>query len=53
LHGVTEDIYLSLPCVVGENGITHIIKQQLTDDECAKFRESAKAIQKIQQDIKL
>ncbi|VDK19192.1 unnamed protein product [Anisakis simplex] len=33
LHGINEDVYLSLPCVVGENGVTHVVKQNLKPDE--------------------
>ncbi|PIO52907.1 hypothetical protein TELCIR_25779, partial [Teladorsagia circumcincta] len=30
-HGIGEEVYLSLPCVVGSNGITHIVKQNLNE----------------------
>ena len=26
-------VFLSLPCVLGENGVTHIVKQLLTAEE--------------------
>lgn len=42
LYGIEDDVYLSLPCVLGENGISQVVKQHLTDDEISKLRQSAK-----------
>uniref|UniRef100_A0A914RJS2 L-lactate dehydrogenase n=1 Tax=Parascaris equorum TaxID=6256 RepID=A0A914RJS2_PAREQ len=33
LHGIHDDVYLSLPCVLGQNGLTHIVKQNLNQKE--------------------
>lgn len=35
---------MSLPCVLGENGVTRIIKQPLKKEEVEKLGKSAKTI---------
>lgn len=52
-HGVTLPVFLSLPCVLGENGITDIIKQRLTEDECARLQSSAEAMHQVQTNLVL
>jgi len=47
-HGVTQDVFLSLPCVVGEDGITHIIKQKLDQGECEQLQKSSSTIFEVQ-----
>lgn len=32
-HGIDKEVFLSLPCVIGVNGITSIVKQPLADTE--------------------
>jgi L-lactate dehydrogenase len=53
LHGIADDVYLSLPAVVGANGLTHVIRQSLKPHELAKLRESARQIADIQQRLAL
>ncbi|XGW13022.1 hypothetical protein V3C99_013569 [Haemonchus contortus] len=53
LHGITDDVYLSLPCVVGTNGVTHIIKQNLNEEEIAQLHKSWKTLFEVQSQIKL
>lgn len=52
LHGITEDVFLSLPCTLGEGGITHTVQQKLTDDEKNLLQKSAKAMHEVQQGLK-
>ncbi|KMR05025.1 l-lactate dehydrogenase [Lasius niger] len=40
-HGIKEEVFLSLPCTLGEDGVTHIVQQKLTDDELALLHESS------------
>jgi len=40
-HGIEEEVFLSMPVVVGENGINAIFNQKLDDDEVAKIKKSA------------
>jgi L-lactate dehydrogenase len=52
-HGVEEDVFLSLPVVVGENGITAVFNQKLDDDEGKKVQSSAKTLNEVISGIKL
>lgn len=52
-HGITEDVFLSLPCVLGENGITSIVHQILTDEERGLLQKSANTIHDVQKNLKL
>uniref|UniRef100_A0A0N5C3R4 L-lactate dehydrogenase n=1 Tax=Strongyloides papillosus TaxID=174720 RepID=A0A0N5C3R4_STREA len=51
LHGINEDVYLSLPVVLGANGVTHIVKQTLNDKEVQKLQASAKQLLSVQNEI--
>lgn len=53
LHGINNDVYLSLPCVVGENGVTDIIQQKLTDKERQQLQTSAGQLFEVQSGIKM
>uniref|UniRef100_A0A8R1I1F6 L-lactate dehydrogenase n=1 Tax=Caenorhabditis japonica TaxID=281687 RepID=A0A8R1I1F6_CAEJA len=50
-HGISDDVYLSLPVVLGSAGLTHVVKQNLTDAEIAKLHSSAKALLEVQNGI--
>lgn len=52
LHGIRDDVFLSLPCVLGENGVTHIIKQLLTEEERNQLHNSAKTMAKVIEGLK-
>lgn len=52
LYGIKEEVFLSVPCILGENGISDIIKVTLTPAEEAQMVKSAETIWKIQKDIK-
>lgn len=47
-HGIDRDVYLSLPCVLGENGVTDIITQPLTEAELDLLRSSASVMDEVQ-----
>jgi len=51
-HGITEDVFLSLPAVLGENGVTHVIKQTLTKEEIDQLQKSAKTLNEVQVGLK-
>ncbi|KAH7722689.1 LDH-1 protein [Aphelenchoides avenae] len=53
LHGITEDVYLSLPCVLGRNGVTHIIKQNLKKEEIDQLQKSAEQLLQVQKGLSL
>nr|XP_021504759.1 L-lactate dehydrogenase A-like 6B isoform X1 [Meriones unguiculatus] len=52
LYGIEEDVFLSMPCILGESGISDIIKVKLNTVEEAQIRKSANTLWEIQKDIK-
>ncbi|XP_021005386.1 L-lactate dehydrogenase A-like 6B [Mus caroli] len=52
LYGIKEEVFLSVPCILGESGISDIIKVKLSPTEEAQMVKSAETIWKIQKDIK-
>lgn len=48
---ITDDVYLSLPAVLGSEGVTEVLNIKLEDDEAAKLRASATAIGKVQSSL--
>uniref|UniRef100_A0A182TAK4 L-lactate dehydrogenase n=1 Tax=Anopheles maculatus TaxID=74869 RepID=A0A182TAK4_9DIPT len=51
-HGVDDEVYLSLPCVLGRNGVSHVVKQILTAEETKKLQASATLMAQVQSGIK-
>lgn len=51
LHGIKEDVYLSLPAVLGEDGVSDVIKQALTDDERDHLHKSAAIMEEVQKNL--
>ncbi|XP_011697927.1 PREDICTED: L-lactate dehydrogenase-like [Wasmannia auropunctata] len=52
-HDVCHDMFLSLPCAIGEDGITQIVRMHMTEHEKKLFQASANAVYKVQKDIKV
>uniref|UniRef100_A0A1I7RYN4 L-lactate dehydrogenase n=1 Tax=Bursaphelenchus xylophilus TaxID=6326 RepID=A0A1I7RYN4_BURXY len=52
-HGIDDEVYLSLPAVLGANGITHIVKQNLSEQEVEQLKKSAKALAEVQKGLSL
>ncbi|KRZ29423.1 L-lactate dehydrogenase A-like 6B, partial [Trichinella pseudospiralis] len=53
IHGIDFETYLSLPCVLGEGGITHIIRQKLSESELAQLHKSGETLLNIQKELNL
>ncbi|CAH8665395.1 unnamed protein product [Schistosoma bovis] len=51
IHGIEEDVYLSLPCLVTSAGISHLIPPELSADELCKLRKSAATLNEVIQRI--
>ncbi|XP_053683998.1 L-lactate dehydrogenase isoform X2 [Sabethes cyaneus] len=51
-HGISQEVYLSLPCVLGRNGVSHVVKQILTEEETKKLQTSATIMAEVQSGIK-
>ncbi|XP_066227813.1 L-lactate dehydrogenase A-like 6B isoform X1 [Saccopteryx leptura] len=52
LYGINKEVFLSVPCILGENGITDLIKIKLTLDEEARLKKSAETLWEIQKNLK-
>ena len=52
LYGINEEVFLSVPCILGETGITDLIKVKLAPEEEARLQKSAKTLWDIQKELK-
>lgn len=52
-NGITEEVFISIPCVVGERGISHLVSMKLSESELNKVKESAKTLRTIIDGIQL
>ncbi|XP_066109957.1 L-lactate dehydrogenase C chain isoform X2 [Saccopteryx bilineata] len=50
-YGVNEEIFLSIPCILGQNGVSDIVKVTLSSEEEALFKKSANTLWNIQKDL--
>jgi len=50
-YGIEDDVFLSVPCVVGENGVQAMIKMRLSDTEIEKVKKSASTIHGVQEGL--
>uniref|UniRef100_G1TAJ3 L-lactate dehydrogenase n=2 Tax=Oryctolagus cuniculus TaxID=9986 RepID=G1TAJ3_RABIT len=51
LYGIKEDVFLSVPCVLGQNGISDVVKVTLTSEEEAHLKKSADTLWGIQKEL--
>ncbi|XP_014480194.1 PREDICTED: L-lactate dehydrogenase-like [Dinoponera quadriceps] len=51
-HRINEEVFLSLPCTLGEDGVTHIVQQKLTDEELALLQKSSITMHEVQKGLK-
>lgn len=47
-----DDIFLSLPCVLGRHGIVRTLPLRLTEEETEKLKASAKTLGAVQCQLK-
>lgn len=47
-HGISYEVFLSLPSVVEQNGVVGIIQQNLNDDEKRRLQDTARLMKEIQ-----
>ncbi|XP_044537352.1 L-lactate dehydrogenase A chain-like [Gracilinanus agilis] len=52
-YGIKDEIFLSLPCVVGKDGITDVLKITLSPLEEARIKKSAETLLQVKKDLKL
>ncbi|GLH00212.1 L-lactate dehydrogenase [Gryllus bimaculatus] len=51
--GIDKDVYLSLPCVLGRGGVSHVLRMRLTEEEACRLRKSADVIHEVVCSVKL
>ncbi|XP_022362406.1 L-lactate dehydrogenase C chain isoform X3 [Enhydra lutris kenyoni] len=51
LYGINEEIFLSIPCILGRNGVSDVVKVNLNSEEAALFKKSADTLWNIQKDL--
>lgn len=51
-HGIDKEVFLSLPCTLGEGGVTCVVQQKFTQDELSRLQSSANAMNDVQKDLK-
>ena len=51
LYGVTEDVFLSVPCSLSSNGVQRVAVLPLNEEEKATFQKCAKGIWEVQKPI--
>ncbi|XP_073838532.1 lactate dehydrogenase [Musca autumnalis] len=51
-HGIDKDVFLSLPCALNSNGVTHVVKQILTQTEVEQLQKSANIMAEVQAGLK-
>ncbi|XP_063986220.1 L-lactate dehydrogenase-like [Diachasmimorpha longicaudata] len=50
IHGTDKDVYMSVPCVLGREGVHHTVRQKLTDQEKSCVQACADAIRNTLRD---
>ncbi|XP_077611246.1 L-lactate dehydrogenase A-like 6B isoform X2 [Crocuta crocuta] len=53
VYGINEEVFLSVPCVLGESGIADLIKVKLSPEEQSHLKKSAETLWEIQKELKL
>ncbi|KAJ8668728.1 hypothetical protein QAD02_010391 [Eretmocerus hayati] len=51
-HGIEQEVFLSLPCTLGEGGIAYIVQQKLTQKERELLHKSAVTMDQVQKGLK-
>uniref|UniRef100_H0X077 UEV domain-containing protein n=1 Tax=Otolemur garnettii TaxID=30611 RepID=H0X077_OTOGA len=53
-YGINSEVFLSLPCILGTNGVSEVIKTTVKEDTVTeKLQNSASSIHGLQQQLKL
>lgn len=53
LPGLQDDVFLSIPCASGQEGITDIVRMRLKEDEIDRMKKSATTLIDLIKQIKL
>jgi len=52
-YGLSGDVFLSLPCVLGAQGVEQIVSMSLTDEEKDMLHRSASAMSAVQSELQI
>uniref|UniRef100_A0A3Q1GUM2 Lactate dehydrogenase B n=1 Tax=Acanthochromis polyacanthus TaxID=80966 RepID=A0A3Q1GUM2_9TELE len=52
MYGIGEEVFLSLPCILNNSGVSSVVNMTLTDAEVAQLKKSADTLWGIQKDLK-
>uniref|UniRef100_A0ABI7XZY3 Lactate/malate dehydrogenase N-terminal domain-containing protein n=1 Tax=Felis catus TaxID=9685 RepID=A0ABI7XZY3_FELCA len=50
MKDLADDVFLSVPCILGQNGISHVVTATLTPEEEAHLRKSTDTLWGIQKE---
>jgi L-lactate dehydrogenase len=51
--GVNQEVFISLPCVLGHRGVVSILSQTLDDDEIQKLKKCSEKLYENQKNLKV
>uniref|UniRef100_A0A8C4IJB2 L-lactate dehydrogenase n=2 Tax=Dicentrarchus labrax TaxID=13489 RepID=A0A8C4IJB2_DICLA len=51
MYGISDEVYLSLPCVLNNGGVASVVNMTLTEEEVAQLQASASTLWDIQRDL--
>lgn len=51
MYGISDEVYLSLPCVLNGGGVSSVVNMALTEDEVTQLQASASTLWDIQKDL--
>ena len=51
LYGINDDVFLSVPCILGQNGISDVVKVTLTPEEETHLKKCADTLWGIQKEL--
>lgn len=52
-HGIEDEVFLSLPCVLGAGGVCDVVRQPLTEPELQLLHKSSSLMAEVQAGLKL
>lgn len=51
MYGISDEVYLSLPCVLNSGGVASVVNMTLNDDEVSQLQASADTLWDVQKDL--
>lgn len=53
MHGVNDEVFLSVPCILGNTGLTDVVHMTLKPDEEKQLVKSAETLWGVQKELTL